>query len=545
MGGQEAVNPQLASVSSIPLARWIVLSKNAAAQFEPATGSLTGGVTMFQMRPTQSAQAAGMKPAVLVVLVVLALVSAAPLSAQDLRSDIFREADDVMAAALAARTDVLAPASFGEAEKLYRRAEDNLERGRRIEDIQRDLAKAIEHLKKGIEATKLAEVTLVAPLDARDDAANADAQHYASDLWKKADKKFVDAARALENGDVNRAKKRGDEARVLFRDAELEAIKSNFFNETRALLEKAQKQRVERGAPETIARSRELLGQAEAALERDRYDTDLPRTLAGEAKYEANHAFNIAEIAGRIDKRDLTIEQLILESERPLALISGTVDVVPLFHTGYHETTQNIITHIEALQIENETLGHDLADRERTLANLEAQITDLEEKFGGASEEHLALQRQMEAQAAIRERFDRIQKMFDRDEARVLRDADDVIVRVVGLQFDVATAVIQPQYFALLTRVQDAINLFPGSHLQVEGHTDSHGTDEINLELSEARAQAVREYLIANMRLDQERITAVGHGESQPIANNETAEGRARNRRIDIVITPDLESMVP
>jgi chemotaxis protein MotB len=47
------------------------------------------------------------------------------------------------------------------------------------------------------------------------------------------------------------------------------------------------------------------------------------------------------------------------------------------------------------------------------------------------------------------------------------------------------------------------------------------------------------------MRLDQGRITAVGHGESQPIANNETTEGRARNRRIDIVITPDLESMVP
>lgn len=478
------------------------------------------------------------------MVALFALGAAAPALAQDLRADLFGQADSFRAAAVEARADVLAPDNFEEAQRLYARAEDHLARGRSIESIQSDLADAVESFKKSVEATKLARVTLAAALAARDDAETADAARYATELWTKADQKFGEAARALEGGDVNKARKRADDAVPLFRDAELEAIKTNFFDETRALLETARKEKIARYAPETLARSQDLLGRAEAAIEKDRYDTDLPRTLAGEAKYEANHAFHIAELARQVDKDETTVESLVLTSERPLALISGVIDIVPRFQNGYDETANSIVRRVEGLQNDNEALGQSLAERERTVADLEAQVSDLETKLGGASEEHVALQRRLAAEAAVRERFDHIQKMFDRGEARVLRENNDVILRVVGLQFDSGKAVIKPEYFSLLTRIQDAINLFPGSHIQVEGHTDSYGTDEMNLTLSEERAGAVREYLVANMRLDEERVTAVGRGESEPVANNETADGRARNRRIDIVIEPDMESMV-
>ncbi len=63
--------------------------------------------------------------------------------------------------------------------------------------------------------------------------------------------------------------------------------------------------------------------------------------------------------------------------------------------------------------------------------------------------------------------------------------------------------------------------------------------DATNLELSQARAEAVREYLLANMRdLPASDVESVGYGESRPVANNETVEGRAKNRRIDVVIRP-------
>ena len=115
----------------------------------------------------------------------------------------------------------------------------------------------------------------------------------------------------------------------------------------------------------------------------------------------------------------------------------------------------------------------------------------------------------------------------------------NVLVRPVGLVFASGSPQIETQYFALLRKVQDAIRVFPNSLVVVEGHTDSFGGDETNLMLSRDRAEAVRAYLLANMRdLSPEDVQFVGFGESRPVANNESVDGRAKNRRIDLVIRP-------
>jgi len=111
----------------------------------------------------------------------------------------------------------------------------------------------------------------------------------------------------------------------------------------------------------------------------------------------------------------------------------------------------------------------------------------------------------------------------------------------MGLNFDVGSSVIKPEYFQLLRKIQTAIDLFPDSQVEVQGHTDSFGADETNMQLSEQRASAVQQYLLANMDdLGATQITAVGYGETVPLASNETAEGRTKNRRIDLLITPNL-----
>jgi outer membrane protein OmpA-like peptidoglycan-associated protein len=126
--------------------------------------------------------------------------------------------------------------------------------------------------------------------------------------------------------------------------------------------------------------------------------------------------------------------------------------------------------------------------------------------------------------------------MFDRGEARLLREGDDITIRLTGLGFAPGKSEIRPEEFALLTKVEGAILAFPVASVEVHGHTDSYGSDAENQTLSEQRAEAVRRYLLANMNNVQ--MKAVGFGESRPIANNETVEGRARNRRIEIVIHP-------
>ena len=100
---------------------------------------------------------------------------------------------------------------------------------------------------------------------------------------------------------------------------------------------------------------------------------------------------------------------------------------------------------------------------------------------------------------------------------------------------------LRPNTFDLLGKVEKAIDVFPRSELIIEGHTDSFGGDDSNQKLSQTRAEAVQQYMINAMRIPTYRLIATGYGETRPIASNETESGRERNRRIDIVIRPNLE----
>jgi OOP family OmpA-OmpF porin len=83
------------------------------------------------------------------------------------------------------------------------------------------------------------------------------------------------------------------------------------------------------------------------------------------------------------------------------------------------------------------------------------------------------------------------------------------------------------------------VKKYPGAKIRLDGYTDSIGTDEYNMKLSERRATAVKDYLIKEAGVDSSKITAVGHGEADPVADNKTPEGRAKNRRVEISILSD------
>ncbi len=88
-----------------------------------------------------------------------------------------------------------------------------------------------------------------------------------------------------------------------------------------------------------------------------------------------------------------------------------------------------------------------------------------------------------------------------------------------------------------LDGIAEALIEYPESKVIVKGYTDSRGTEEYNLQLSQRRADAVKNYLVAK-QVSAARITAVGFGESFPVASNDTVEGRQRNRRVEIEIIP-------
>jgi outer membrane protein OmpA-like peptidoglycan-associated protein len=104
-----------------------------------------------------------------------------------------------------------------------------------------------------------------------------------------------------------------------------------------------------------------------------------------------------------------------------------------------------------------------------------------------------------------------------------------------GLLFDVNKAELKQASKDNLTKLAGILNKYPDTNILLEGHTDSTGGEEWNLELSKLRAQSVENYL-AGQKVMETRFTTMGYGESQPIANNATSEGRAHNRRVEVAI---------
>ena len=111
----------------------------------------------------------------------------------------------------------------------------------------------------------------------------------------------------------------------------------------------------------------------------------------------------------------------------------------------------------------------------------------------------------------------------------------------LNVQFDYDQAVVKPEYVAEIRQVADFLNEHDDTVAVLEGHTDSVGTDEYNMGLSQRRVDAVRQILIEQFNIAPGKVTARGYGESRPAATNDTAEGRAQNRRVESVISTTLQ----
>lgn len=477
------------------------------------------------------------------VLLSAVLFAAGSGYAQDeLRNTFFKDADAAKTAADAGDAKLLAPRNYERGMKEYRDAENALQRGRNIEYVRSNAAEATEYFETAAKAARLAKTALAQVMKSRQDAANASAPDLSPEIWAAAQRKFGDAIRLLERGDLKGAKRRDIEATSLYRDAELVAIKAQYLSETRRLLTDADRARVGRYAPITLGKAKQLLADAERELNENRYDTDLPRNLAKRANYEAKHALYLSEIVRQVRDKKLSSEQLVLNWEAPMRAIAGVADVVPDMQEGPDRLAAELVAYFEQQAAELQSLQQEKADNEIRLADLEEELRALDERLGGATAERTALIQRLEAQARVKQQFLQVEKMFTSSEARVFREGDSVILRLVGLSFDSGASQIKPQNFDLLAKVEKAIDVFPRSELTIEGHTDAHGGDDSNQKLSQERAESVQQYMINAMRIPTYRLIATGYGETRPVSSNETEAGRARNRRIDIVIKPNFDA---
>ena len=477
----------------------------------------------------------------LIILGAALLAAGSGFAEDELRKTFFKDADAALAAADAVNAKLYAPKSYESGMKEYRSAEDSLTRGRNIEHVRSNAADAVDYFETARQAASLAQTALAQAIRSRQDAANAQAPKLAPDLWDDAQQKFVRAIQFMERGDLQKAKRREVEATSFYREAELIAIKAEYLSETRKLLADADRARVGKYAPITLGKAKLLLADAERELNENRYDTDLPRNLAVRANYEAKHALYLSEIVRQVRDKDLTAEQLVLNWEEPMRAIAGVADILPDMQEGPDKLVAELVAYFENEANELQAVQQEYAEDQTRLADMEEEMRTLDERLGGATAERGALIQRLEAQARVKQQFEQVEKMFSSYEARVFREADTIILRMVGLNFDSGDAQLKPENFDLLAKVEKAIDVFPRSELTIEGHTDAHGGDDLNQKLSQERAESVQQYMVNAMRIPTYRLIATGYGETQPVSSNETEAGRARNRRIDIVIKPNID----
>jgi outer membrane protein OmpA-like peptidoglycan-associated protein len=130
------------------------------------------------------------------------------------------------------------------------------------------------------------------------------------------------------------------------------------------------------------------------------------------------------------------------------------------------------------------------------------------------------------------------QALANSEAAAVRREGDLLAITLKGdVTFDHDSAVVRPGLYSEIDRIANVMMQYPDTFIRVEGHTDSTGSEDYNLELSARRAVAVKN-LIIQKGVPSHRIETVTFGESRPIATNDTEAGRQMNRRVEIKIAP-------
>jgi outer membrane protein OmpA-like peptidoglycan-associated protein len=231
-------------------------------------------------------------------------------------------------------------------------------------------------------------------------------------------------------------------------------------------------------------------------------------------------------------------EQLTLWVEGILSQTTSKLSAPDMRNKPFDTQRENIVGSIKSLQDDRQFLATQEKAHSEEIESLKKQVVLLE---GKTQEERAAIER-LEAEKQFNELYNQVKGYFSADEAEVYKQSNRLIIRLRAMQFPIGQAVIMPSNYELLSKVQRSIRTFGEPDVVIEGHTDSTGSDEVNDHLSQQRAESVQDYLVANKTLAEEKIVAIGYGSKRPLASNETEEGRAINRRIDVVISPKLQA---
>lgn len=381
---------------------------------------------------------------------------------------------------------LLAPESFKEARHSLKEAKKMEKDDKDEEDILQEVALGNAYLEQAEKNAQRSEGKMPGVLAARNAAINAEANTLLREQFKDMDDKVKEQTSKLDQDKDDNLKDKRSDYIAGYSDLELAAIKKKSLGESKTLIDSAAKKGARELTPMTWTDANTKYKEADTYISENRYDTD-------EINVRAAAALAAAE------KLDATV-----------------TTAKGLSKTSTEQTALQIQSDKESLSRTEEAL---MAEQGASAALLESNIE---------------LSKEQQLNAA----YERARAQFSPEEAEVYKQGSNLVIRLKGLEFPKSEAVLRGDNFALLKKVDTVIESFDKSRVVVEGHTDSTGGEKVNQTLSSERAEAVKKYLEANTSESVTEFESQGFGFDKPIASNKTPQGRAQNRRVDVIIQP-------
>jgi OOP family OmpA-OmpF porin len=429
------------------------------------------------------------------------------------------------------QVDVLAPGLFNEAQSAFMKAKQGLDRGAKLTDIQEYVAQGSASLKKAEEIAQVSRTILGETNKARDKALKVGADRL-GEPYMDVEKQYLKLTKAIENDNLSYAQKNAAEVQADFRNLEIMAIKNDAIGNARQMMADADKANLQKIAPTAYNDALQALNDADAYIGQNPYAADTISQKAAHAEFMARRLISIGEDSTKF--KEMSPEASALYVESLLARLGKTMNTGDLRDKDIDAQLGMLTGTVESMRQTNRSLEKENQTYQAQIDRLEQQLVGLQ----GYSREQEAAKQKLAAERAFNEKFNKVQRFFRSDEAEVYKQGGQLVIRMRGIQFPVGQATLTPENYTLLSKVQQAIGAFGQPTVTIEGHTDSTGSAQVNQELSQKRAEAVKTYLVANKTLPENRIRAIGYGPNRPLAPETTPEGRAMNRRIDVLITP-------
>ena len=392
-----------------------------------------------------------------------------------------------METANARQVNVLAPNAYERAQKSLKYAVSSRDKGKDSKVVLHQIAEGRAHLDRANQFAEISRTNMEGVVNARQAALTAGADKSFADDFNDADDNLKDVTSDIEDNDLREVASNRAKLQEEYLNVELKAIELTNLGPARATIALAVKEGAKEHAKQSFAIAEKSVNDTQAYIVAHRHEDDEVRSRAQASTAAADHLLKITR-ASKAGK-SISSEQaaLLLESE----------------------------------QLKTEAGQVKLAQQQQVVKNLAAETGDLR------------------SQQAFNKSFEAARAQFTGKEAEVYRKGNQLVIRLRTMEFPVNQSVLRESNFPLLAKVVKVVKGFEGpTKVVIEGHTDSDGGQELNKKLSTERSNAISSYLVANEAIDQANISAVGYGFEHPLASNKTAKGKAQNRRVDVIITP-------